>query len=180
MVAPLLRLAARRRWVVYAKRPFAGPERVLAYLGRYTHRIAISNERIVSFHDNQVTFAYRDRRDHDRPKRMSLPALGFLRRFLLHVLPPGFVRIRHYGLLANSVRRLRIETGRQHLGVSSQPPPASPPVAETCDELLFRTTGTDVLRCPHCDQGRLVITRVLPPSPAATALQPARSPPCVA
>lgn len=96
-ITRLLRQAARRKWVVYAKRPFAGPEQVLAYLGRYTHRIAISNHRIVSMEADQVTFHYQDRADGNRRKAMTISAAAFLRRFLLHVLPAGFVRIRHYG-----------------------------------------------------------------------------------
>lgn len=160
--------------------PFAGPEQVLAYLGRYTHRIAIANERILSLDGDQVTFAYRDRRDHDRSKRTTLDGPAFLRRFLLHVLPPGFVRIRHYGVLANSVRRDRIALCRRLLDVPSQSPPVSPPPTETWDEILLRTTGTDVLCCPHCSQGRLVVTRVIPGGrspvlPDARASPPSRS-----
>ena len=88
-------------WVVYAKRPFAGPEQVLRYLGRYTHRIAISNARLVSLTDGVVRFRWKDYADRGRPKIMALSVDEFLRRFLLHVLPRGFVRIRHFGLLAN-------------------------------------------------------------------------------
>lgn len=160
-VATLLRRAARPRWVVYAKPPFAGPEQVLAYLGRYTHRIAISNERIVSLEDDQVTFHYKDRADGDRRKSMTLPAVAFLRRFLLHVLPPGFVRIRHYGFLANSVRHKLIALCRQLLGVPAQS--ATPARTESWEEILLRLTGKDVTRCPRCKAGHLYTTHEINP-----------------
>lgn len=160
-VARLLGKAARRKWVVYSKPPFAGPEQVLSYLGRYTHRIAIGNERIVSTDGDQVTFAYRDRAHGDQRKLMTLPATAFLRRFLLHVLPKGLVRIRHYGFLANSVRRERVELCRKLLGVSD-PPPAVPP-EETWDQLLLRVTGQDVLACPKCARGRMHVTQTIQP-----------------
>jgi hypothetical protein len=160
-VRRLLREAARKKWVVYCKRPFAGPEQVLAYLGRYTHRIAISNERIVGMDADTVTFAYRDRRDGDRCKELTLPAESFLRRFLLHVVPRGFVRIRHYGLLANAVRRERIALCRRLLGVTEDDLPEVPD--ETWEETLLRLTGRDVTRCPECG-GRMHATRELEPA----------------
>jgi hypothetical protein len=155
-VTSLLRWAARPRWVVYAKPPFAGPKQVLASLGRYTHRIAISNDRLVSMEDDQVTFHYRDRADENRRKSMTLPAVTFLRRFLLHVLPPGFVRIRHFGFLANSVRRERIALCRRLLGVPEETDP--PARTESWEELLLRVTGKDVTRCPQCEVGHLYTT----------------------
>jgi hypothetical protein len=170
-VARSLRQAARRKWVVYSKRPFAGPEQVLAYLGRYTHRIAISNERIVSMDGDTVTFGYKDRADNDRRRTMTLPAEAFLRRFLLHVLPRGFVRIRHYGLLANSVRRVRIARCRDLLGVSQEPAPSAP--HESWEELLLRLTGKDVTRCPRCGEGRLRTACWL--SPGVVRWVPARA-----
>jgi hypothetical protein len=105
-----LSVAAKKRWVVYCKPPFGGPEQVLQYLGRYTHRIAISNHRLVSFQDGQVTFRWKDYRDQGRKKVMTLPVNEFIRRFLMHIVPAGFVRIRHYGFLAN---RNRCEALRQ-------------------------------------------------------------------
>lgn len=164
-VSRLLRHAARRNWVVYCKRPFAGPQQVLAYLGRYTHRIAISNERIVGMSGDEVTFLYKDRADGDKRKLMTLPAVTFLRRFLLHVLPPGFVRIRHYGLLANSVRHERIALCREFLGVAAEPAPPVP--REGWEQLLLRVTGEDVTRCPQCGAGHLRTTRGIEPSPWA-------------
>ncbi len=161
-VTKLLRHAARHKWVVYCKRPFAGPQQVVAYLGRYTHRIAISNERIVDMSGDRVTFLYKDRADGDRRKPMTLPAEVFLRRFLLHVLPPRFVRIRHYGLLANPVRRERIALCRQLLNVG---PDTTPPLPhENWEQLLLRLTGEDVTRCPQCRAGRLCTIRDIPPS----------------
>lgn len=161
-ISRLLRRAARKKWVVYSKPPFAGPKRVLEYLGRYTHRIAIGNERIVSFTGDEVTFAWRDRADGNQRKLMTLPAREFRRRFLLHVLPAGLVRIRHYGFLANPVRRKRIDQCRKLLGE----PPSEPGAPEAWDELLLRITGEDVLACPQCATGRLRLTEELQPIPA--------------
>ena len=160
-VTSLLRRAARPSWVVYAKPPFAGPEQVLTYLGRYTHRIAISNERIVSMEGDQVTFHYRDRANGNCRKAMTLPAVAFLRRFLLHVLPPRFVRIRHYGFLANSVRQQRIALCRRLLGVCAEPEPPAP--SESWEEILLRLTGEDVTCCPRCQTGHLRKVRELKP-----------------
>jgi hypothetical protein len=115
-------------WVVYAKRPFAGPEQVLAYLSRYTHRVAISNSRVIACDHRGVTFRWKDYREHGRTryKTMTLATEEFMRRFLLHVLPPGFHRIRHYGLLANARRKENIHTARQLLHVPT-PIPAHEP-----------------------------------------------------
>jgi len=165
----LLRRAARRKWVVYSKQPFAGPPQVLAYLGRYTHRIAISNERLVSIDNDEVTFRYKDRTDGDRTKLITLPAEAFLRRFLLHVLPGGFVRIRHYGLLANSVRRDRIARCRELLGEPERVAPDVP--HESWEKLLLRLTGEDVTRCPHCG-GSLRTTRHLSPETGMRLIEP--------
>lgn len=118
--------ARQAEWVVYAKPPFAGPQQVLDYVGRYTHRIAISDSRLVNVNDGQVTFRYKNYRD-DRPtpKTMMLPATEFLRRFLLHVLPAGFHRIRYYGLMGNRHRIEKLARCRQLLGTPAPPPPAS-------------------------------------------------------
>jgi hypothetical protein len=104
-----------QEWVVYAKRPFGGPEVVLKYLARYTHRVAISNSRLVRLADGQVTFRYKDYGDKQRHKSLTLNAVTFLRRFLCHVLPSGFVRIRHYGLLGNRHRAAKLQVSRQLL-----------------------------------------------------------------
>lgn len=159
----LLWKAAQKNWVVYSKRPFAGPDQVLRYLGRYTHRIAISNERLVSVENDRVSFRWKDRADGDVTKVMSLDAVEFLRRFLLHVLPNGLVRIRHYGFLANAIRARQISRCRQLLNAPA--PEASSPgesIPETWQDLLLRLTGRDVLSCPRCKEGRLIDKEVIP------------------
>ncbi len=115
----------RKRWVVYAKAPFAGPEAVLAYLSRYTHRVAISNHRLIGFDETGVTFRYKDyrRSGPERQQVMRLATDEFIRRFLLHVLPRGFHRIRHYGLLASATRKANIARARELLAVSPPPEP---------------------------------------------------------
>ncbi|MCH5375082.1 MAG: IS91 family transposase, partial [Planctomycetes bacterium] len=118
----LVRTLRRKAWIVYSKRPFAGPEKLLDYLGRYTHRVAISNHRLLSLQDGQVTFAYRDRRDGDRKKTRQLPAEEFVGRFLKHILPDGFMRIRHYGLLANRTKKERLAACRQVLAAVTPEP----------------------------------------------------------
>jgi hypothetical protein len=118
----------KKRWVVYAKPPFAGPEAVLAYLSRYTHRVAISNRRLISFDEAGVTFHYKDYRRNgaDRQQVMTLTADEFIRRFLLHVLPRGFHRIRHYGLLASSARKTSLALARELLAVAPKPDDDTP------------------------------------------------------
>jgi hypothetical protein len=148
-------------WVVYGKRPFAGPEQVLDYLGRYTHRVALSNNRLVDHRDGRVRFRWKDYADHDRVKVMTLEANEFLRRFLLHVVPRGFMRIRHFGLLANCTRRALVARCRDLLG--QPPPPDTPP--ESVTQLLQRLVGVDLTRCPVCRQGHLRITMTVGPGP---------------
>jgi hypothetical protein len=144
-------------WVVYAKRPFAGPEHVLDYLGRYTHRVALSNDRLVDHRDAHVRFRWKDYADHDRVKVMTLTVDEFLRRFLLHVVPRGFMRIRHFGLLANRTRR---ETLTQCRRLLHQPlPTAAGP--ESVADLMQRLTGVDLARCPTCGDGRMHVTASL-------------------
>ena len=137
-------------WVVYAKRPFAGPKAVLEYLSRYTHRVAISNQRLVAFDERGVTFRWKDYRakGHTRYKTMTLETGEFIRRFLLHVLPAGFHRIRHYGLLANPVRRARLARVRDLLHVA---PEVSPPP----DDTVLQTRP--VFICRHCGAPMIVI-----------------------
>jgi Putative transposase/Transposase zinc-binding domain len=157
-------------WVVYAKPPFGGPEQVLAYLGRYTHRIAIGNERLLASEKGQVRFRWRDYAHGNKVKVMRLPAEEFIRRFLLHVLPKGFMRIRHYGLLANRHRTEHLTACRAALDA----PPPAPREAETVEVFLARVLGTEANRCPHCGQGRLRPIRALPPVPRATGPPPLR------
>jgi Putative transposase/Transposase zinc-binding domain len=149
----------KKPWVVYAKPPFGGPEKVLDYLGRYTHRVAISNNRILNVENGFVTFAFRDRRDGNKRKTMSLPAEEFIRRFLLHALPLGFVRIRHFGFLANRAKKHDLPLCRQLLGLDQDPPQ---PEQKSDEELLRELTGEDFSRCPNCKQGSMQIVAELP------------------
>ena len=148
-------------WVVYCKPPFAGPEHVLAYLGRYTHRVALSNDRLVALADSRVHFRWRDYADGDRVKVMELAVEEFLRRFLLHVVPDGFVRIRHFGLLANRHRATRLAQCRARLAQ----PPAAPEPPESVRALMLRVTGIDIDVCPVCQQGPLRRIERLAPVP---------------
>jgi hypothetical protein len=143
----LLRRWKRKPWVVYSQAPFAGPRKLLDYLGRYTHRVAISNHRILSCEDGQVHYHYRDRRDGDRLKTDVLPAEEFLRRFLQHVLPDHFLRIRHYGLLANCIKRKQLVRCRQLLGAR---PPAADEQPRTAADWMRVLLGIDIMRCPCC------------------------------
>ena len=162
--ATWLRDLRQQDWVVYAKRPLAGPTQVLEYLGRYTHRVAISNERLVSHTDGVVRFRWRDYADGDRVKIMTLAAEEFIRRFLLHVVPGGFVRIRHFGFLANRTRRAKLARCRALL---AQPAPAASAI-ESVPALMRRLTGIDIERCPVCQQGRLHVTEILTPTSPPT------------
>jgi putative transposase/transposase-like zinc-binding protein len=144
--------AARIEWVVYAKPPFGGPERVLKYLARYTHRVAISNHRLQSLEDGRVSFAAKDYADHGRTKTLTLDTVEFIRRFLLHVLPSGFVRIRQFGFLTNRIRKQKLALCRVLLG-ARQP------------ALLDSPAGPDAHiqeppRCPICKLGRLILTEL--------------------
>jgi len=145
--ARLLTTASRRDWVVYAKPPFGGPEQVLAYLSQYTHRVAIANFRFISMEDGKVTFRWRDYRHGCRPRQMTLEAKEFIRRFLLHTLPDGFHRIRHYGFLANGKRAARLAACRVMLAAQTPEPEIAEPVAK----------GAPTPRpCPCC--GRPMVT----------------------
>jgi len=145
----------RAEWVVYAKPPFGGPEQVLEYLGRYTHRVAISNNRLIGLSDGKVSFRWKDYRDESRQKLMSLDASEFIRRFLLHVIPRGFQRIRHYGLLANRHRAAKLARCRQLL---SAPVPAAKLTDAPLDYLdrYEILTGQSLRDCPHCGRGHMV------------------------
>jgi hypothetical protein len=151
----------RKDWVVYTKKPFSSPEKVLDYLGRYTHRVALSNNRILSVHNGQVTFSYRDRKDKDRLESIPLDAQEFIRRFMLHVLPQGFMRIRHFGFLANRSKGKTLTRCRELLGLDGAVP--TPPEKSTAD-LMQELTETDIRRCPVCGKGTLVFAGQIPPS----------------
>ena len=157
-------------WVVYAKRPFGGPTQVLDYLGRYTHRVAISNERLVRHTDGVVDFRWKDYADGARTKIMTLAAEEFIRRFLLHVVPDGFVRIRHFGFLANRARGAKLAQCRALLGPPPAPVAAAAAAIESVAALMLQLTGLDIARCPLCPQGRLHITERLPPSSPTRAV----------
>jgi predicted Zn-ribbon and HTH transcriptional regulator len=157
----LLQGLRKKPWVVYAKKPFGSPDHVLDYLGRYTHRVALSNDRIVSTDNGEVTFAYRDRKNQDRRKLMKLDAQEFIRRFLLHVIPKGFMRVRHFGFLANNSKG-RLSRCRQLMGLL--PPPHKPSQRST-DEMILALTGVDITRCPLCQKGTLVRLADLPVFP---------------
>ena len=167
-----LKRLARKKWVVYSKRPFAGPQKVLDYLGRYTHRVAISNQRILRLADGQVHFSWRDRRDGDRKKVAAIPAEEFIRRFLHHVLPSGFMRIRHYGILANAVKSQALRRARKQL---QTPPPEF--TEQTVAQWMLETAGIDITACPQCGQRPLARTTLLPMAVATAVPATARAPP---
>jgi hypothetical protein len=150
--AQLLRLTFRKKWVVYSKRPFGGPEHALRYLGRYTHRVAISNHRLVSFADDQVIFRWRDSANKNKQRLMSLHVHEFLRRFLLHVLPKGFVRIRHFGFLSTRNRSTLLPECFRLL----QPTAAEPIRESTPDDHQTGATWS----CPRCNGPMLLLERL--------------------
>jgi hypothetical protein len=151
-------------WVIYAKRPFAGPEQVLDYVGRYTHRVAISNNRLLDIAEGKVSFRYKDYRHEAQQKTMTLQAEEFIRRFLLHVLPEGFQRIRYYGFLANPYRQQKLARCRDLLG-TSQPEPAASKVNKDYRDRYEELTGSTLWQCPVCHQGRMLMIEILPRSP---------------
>jgi len=148
----------RKKWVVYAKAPFGGPDRVLDYLGRYTHRVAISNNRLQQLTEGQVTFTYKDYKHENQHKLMTLSADEFLRRFLLHVLPDGFQRIRHYGLFSNRHRAENLVRCRELLSMPALIPQPRPNYCERYQQL----TRHDLLLCPCCKKGQMLRMGVLP------------------
>jgi hypothetical protein len=150
--------------VVYAKRPFAGPEKVLDYVGRYTHRVAISNNRLLDIDHGKVTFRYKDYRHDSQQKAMTLDAEEFIRRFLLHVLPSGFQRIRYYGFLGNRYREEKLARCRELLDMPVSEPPASDATKDYRDR-YEELTGASLRACPICHQGHMVSMAVLPPQP---------------
>src|SRR5215472_1853355 len=165
----LLGRVRSRKWVVYAKKPFAGPQQVLDYVGRYTHRVAISNNRILNIEDGRVTFRYKDYRDGSQQKTMTLSANEFIRRFLLHVLPEGFHRIRYYGFLGNRSRKEKLEQCRQLLGMVPREPDSLTKVAKLdyrdCYQAL---TGSSLWECPACHRGRMIVIGEIPPDSIPT------------
>jgi hypothetical protein len=160
----LIAETVRTEWVVFAQPPFGGAATVLKYLARYTHRTAISNHRLVDLADGRVTFHWKDYAHGGRPSTMTLEAVEFVRRFLLHVLPAGFVRVRHYGLLANRHRRQKLARCRELLGMA--PPPqidTAPAEPEPIVPAGRESTVTPTRACPRCGAGRMVVVAEFPP-----------------
>jgi Putative transposase/Transposase zinc-binding domain len=152
----------KAEWVVYAKPPFAGPQQVVHYVGRYTHRVAISNHRLLDIGDGAVRFSWKDYRDNQQQKTMTLPADEFIRRFLLHVLPEGFQRIRYYGFLGNRYRQKKLARCRQLLGMTSsgETLPAQEPQKDYRDR-YEDLTGSSLRECPVCRQGNMILVEVI-------------------
>src|SRR5207302_8448744 len=150
--AAWLRPLYRKDWIVYLKPPFGGPQFVLQYLGRYTHRVAISNYRLVSFADGKVTFRWRDSAHNNEQKLMTLSLDEFLRRFLLHLLPEGFVRIRNFGFLANRKRATTLPLCFQLLGSAATPP--------TEQDRSGANNASDLWRCPKCGGPMIIVERL--------------------
>jgi hypothetical protein len=156
-------------WVVYAKSPMAGPAQVLEYLSRYTHRVALSNERLLSMDEHSVCFRYKDYARASRSRVMTLQPQEFIRRFLLHVLPRHFVRVRHYGLLGSRGKKHALAQCRAAL---EQPSPEPAPAPESIDAFWSRIAAVDLRTCSHCGVGHMVLVQVL-----AAHHPPARAPP---
>jgi hypothetical protein len=155
----LVRRLWETKWIVYPKATSGTPEQTLDYLGRYTHRVAISDHRILDVRAGSVAFAWRDRADGNALKKMTLTCAEFVGRFLLHVLPKGFQKVRAYGWLAPRAKAAALAAIRASLGAE---PPAPPPEGETAPERVLRLTGVDVTLCPVCKAGRLAFERLLP------------------
>lgn len=151
-------------WVVFAKSPVAGAEQVLNYVGRYTHRVAIANNRIVDIEDGKVRFRWKDYRDGDRQKVMALEAGEFIRRFLVHVLPEGFKRIRYYGFLGNRHRKEKLARCRKLLGMARADAQAEPEGSADYRDKVEKLTRVSLRECPTCHQGQMVCVEILQPT----------------
>lgn len=154
----------RQAWVVYAKAPFSGPESVIEYLGRYTHKTAISNHRLLDLADGKVTFRYKDYREKGKQKSMALAGIEFLRRFCLHILPPGFRRMRHYGIQSNYHKAKALAAARTSLNVDPTSVPVKKPRADRVRELLENFLGHPLSDCPDCGAKDSLIRILLPPN----------------
>jgi hypothetical protein len=154
----LLDVLYQKQWVVYAKKPFGNAGKVLTYLGRYTHRIAISNHRIKQVKDDKVSFEWRDYADNNKKKIMKVTAEEFIRRFLLHVLPSYFFKIRYYGLLSSRNKKINIALCRKLLGVVTK---FIDNITQSWQELLLIHTGIDVNICPNCKKGQMKLVKVM-------------------
>jgi len=168
-----VRKLRRIKWVVYAKAPFGGPRHVFSYLGHYTHRVALSNQRLLAFDGQTVTFRARDNQNPGTYRLVRLAAREFIRRFLLHVLPHGFVRIRHFGLMASRNAHTKLEKASSllHASQSTHPTPSTKVELLSWQQLLLKLTGLDLTVCPNC--GGTIRRRPLPETlrlPALTTL----------
>jgi Putative transposase. len=146
----------KKEWVVYCKPPFKSPEHVFEYLGRYTHRVAISNNRIIKLENGNVTFKWRDYKDNNNQKFMTVTAEEFIRRFLMHILPSRFIKIRHYGILSNRSRKLKIERCKKIIGIVLDKNQVDKSKLSSV-ELLLKLTGIDINKCPCCEKGKMVL-----------------------
>ncbi len=155
----LIKTLKGKEWITYSKQPFGGPEHVLEYLGRYTHRVAMTNNRIISIEGGRVTFSYCDRSDDNKIKELSVTAEEFIRRFLLHILPSGFMKIRYYGFLAHANKKKSIPLLRQLINPSAE---IVEKLTETVEEMMLRLTGVDLSLCPECGKGNMVHIEDLP------------------
>jgi len=155
----LINCVSKTKWIAYAKRPFAGPQQVLEYLGRYTHRVAISNNRIISIDNGRVTFTYRDRQKDNEIKKMTLVANEFIRRFLLHVLPKGLMKIRYFGFLSHTNKKEQIPLIRNLIDPHATLPEK---INESINEMMLRLTGIDITCCPQCKKGKMIRISKLP------------------
>jgi hypothetical protein len=173
----LLSEVVRTEWVVYAKPPWGGPATVLKYLARYTHKAAISNHRLVDLADGRVSFRWKDYAHGGRQGTMTLDSVEFVRRFLMHVLPAGFVRVRHYGLLANRHRQEQLARCRELLGMAVTPQAGTAPTdADPVTPMVHEAAVTPTRVCPRCGASRMVVVAEFPPLPSAagtkTGLEP--------
>ncbi len=155
----LIQTLRDKQWITYSKQPFGGPEQVLEYLGRYTHRVAITNNRIIEVVGGKVTFNYRDRSDENKVKEMTVKAQEFIRRYLMHILPKGFMKIRYFGFLAHTNKKASIPLLRQLINPDAE---FTEKMTETIEETILRLTGVDISLCPECGKGQMVCVKVLP------------------
>ena len=155
----LIKTLWNKQWITYSKQPFGGPEQVLEYLGRYTHRVGITNNRILSIEKGKVTFSYRDRADDNKVKEMTLKAHEFIGRFLLHILPKGFMKIRYFGFWAHTNKKISIPLLRHLINPDAK---IAEKLTETVKEMMLRLTGIDISLCPKCGKGKMVYMGALP------------------
>ena len=155
----LIKTVKGKPWIAYSKQPFGGPEQVLEYLGRYTHRVAITNNRLIELKDGNVTFTYRDRSDENKSKALTVSAGELIRRYLLHILPTGFMKIRYYGFLASANKKGSIPLIQRLIDPHFK---NTEKQEETIQEVMLRLTGNDISRCPECGKGEMIYTDDLP------------------